>query len=250
MTMREKGTPRLLKEWCMVSGGKKITGFCEETVNGIKMLTTDVPEAKCGEWNFRELYVNKRFAERPSYPADGTYLRIKSTPGNPLNGDWQHGLSFFETYQGDLDALGDLDDAEILVTHYWIEERMPIVRYDGDAHTVYCDRRSGFQLRDDVVSDYAKYRVENVFSALKEPGQWYLDRKIGKLYYIPRDGETADNILVEAPVLTEILKLEGGGGKFTEGITFENIVFENTASDNNGQMPPRTAHMFYDTARK
>ena len=237
-------------EEVIISGGKKITGFCEETVNGIKMLAADVPEAKCGEWNFRELYVNKRFAERPSYPADGTYLRIKSTPGNPLDGDWQHGMSFFETCPGDLDALGDLDGAEILVTHYWVEERMPIVRYDRNAHTVYCDRRSGFQLRDDVVTDYAKYRVENVFSELKEPGQWYLDCKIGKLYYIPRDGETAENILVEAPVLTEILRLAGGNGKFTEGITFENIVFENTASDNNGQMPPRTAHMFYDTAHK
>lgn len=237
-------------EQVIISGGKKITGFREETVNGIKMLTADVPEAKCGEWNFRELYVNKRFAERPSYPADGSFLRIQSTPGNPLNGDWQHGMSFFEAKPGDLDALSGIEDAEILVTHYWIEERMPIVRYDRDTHMVYCDRRSGFQLRDDVMPDYAKYRVENVFSALKEPGQWYIDRRQGKLYYIPLEGETAENILVEAPVLKEILKLSGSGEKYTEGIRFENIIFENTASDNNGKMPARTAHMFYDTERK
>lgn len=232
-----------------ISGGKKITGFCEEIVNGIKMFTADVPEAKCGEWNFRELYVNKRFADRPSYPEDGSFLRIKSTPGNPLDGDWQHGMSFFEAYEGDLDELC-LDDAEILVTHYWIEERMPIVRYDKSAHTVYCDRRSGFQLKDDVVNNYAKYRVENVFSALKKPGQWYLDRKKGKLYYIPLDGETIDNILVEAPVLKELLRLEGGNGGYTDGIKFENITFENTASDNNGKLPQRTAHMFYDTEHR
>ena len=237
-------------EEVIISGGKRIEGFREETVNGIKMFTADVPEAKCGEWNFNELYVNKRFAERPSYPADGTYLRIKSTPGNPLNGDWQHGMNFFEAYPGDLDDFLDLKNAEILVTHYWIEERMPIVRYDKDSHIVYCDRRSGFQLRDDVVPDYAKYRVENVFSALKKPGQWYLDRKNGRLYYIPLAGETADNILVEAPVLKEILNLTGGEGKHTEGIVFKDIIFENIASDNNGIMPSRTAHMFYDTERK
>ena len=85
---------------------------------------------------------------------------------------------------------------------------------------------------------------------MKEPGQWYLDRRQGKLYYIPLEGETAENILVEAPVLKEILKLSGSGEKYTEGIRFENIIFENTASDNNGKMPARTAHMFYDTERK
>lgn len=173
-------------EEVIISGGKRITGFSEETINGIKMLTADVPESESGEWNFHELYVNKCFASRPTYPADGSFLRIASTPGNPLNGDWQHGMSFFKAKEGDLDDIPNLEDAEILVTHYWIEERMPIVRYDKDTHTVYCDRRSGFQLKDDVVADYAKYKVENVFSALKnrENGIWIEKKESFIIYHV------------------------------------------------------------------
>ena len=153
-------------EEVIFSGGRKITGFSEEMVNGIKMLTTHIPNVETGEWDFSELYVNKRFAPRPVYPENGGTLRINSTPGNGLDGDWQMGMRVFEAKPGDLDDITDIENAEIVVTHYWIEERMPIVRYDREKKWVFCDRQSGFQLRDDVVNDYAKYRVENVFASL------------------------------------------------------------------------------------
>lgn len=236
-------------EEVVFSGGRMISGFKEEVINGIKMFTTDILDVKTGEYEFKELYVNKRFAEKPIFPQNG-YLRIVSTPGNPLEGDWAKGMSVFEAKKEDLDKIENLEGAEVIVTHYWIEERMPVVRVDRENNYIYCDRKSGFQLRDDVNNEFAKYKIENVFEALKNPGEWYLDKKTGKLYYIPLEGETVDNILVEAPLAKSLFEFWGESDKTVSDISFENIVFENTQSYSSGKMPKRIAHMFYDTEVK
>lgn len=39
-----------------------------------------------------------------------------------------------------------------------------------------------------------RYYVENAFEALDQPGEWYLNRRTGRLYYKPRQGEKIDQI--------------------------------------------------------
>ena len=56
---------------------------------------------------------------------------------------------------------------------------------------------------------YAKYYVDNVFEGLSEPGEWYLDRAAGKLYYIPLPGETPETTEVYAPSVTQFVRLVG-----------------------------------------
>ena len=45
-------------------------------------------------------------------------------------------------------------------------------------------------LREAFGDELARYYVDNLFEALTEPGEWYLDRHRGKLFYIPLPGET------------------------------------------------------------
>jgi len=75
---------------------------------------------------------------------------------------------------------------EHFVLHYWVEKRMPIVALDEERRLVKSSRRSTFGLKDDVAMNYAQYDVDNVFEHLSEPGEWYLDRRSGKLYYTPQ----------------------------------------------------------------
>lgn len=207
------------------SGGKIIDGFEDTVINGKPAVKTTIPMVKTGEWYFSELYVNKTPRFRPMYPESG-YLRIAGLPGRSYKDERTMGNTYFTAKKGDLEHISNIEDCDVIATHYWIEERMPVESFDREALIVKSKKPSCMTLKDDIVDDFAKYKVENVFEELKKEGQWYLNRKSGELFYILMKGETKDNILVEAPVLKEILNIEA------DNIEFENIIFENTASYN------------------
>jgi hypothetical protein len=50
-----------------------------------------------------------------------------------------------------------------------------------------------------------RYYVENVFEELDQPGEWYLHRKSGVLYYYPLPDESMADVEVVAPALTSTL---------------------------------------------
>ena len=81
----------------------------------------------------------------------------------------------------------------------------------------------GYQTDDWVISGY----VENVFEALDTPGQWYLDRPTGTLYYMPMPGETPDSATVIAPRLPQLVRVVGQpkGEKPVLNLDFEGLAF-------------------------
>ena len=83
-------------------------------------------------------------------------------------------------------------------------------------------QKSVFVLKDDVREKYARYYVENVFEELKEPGEWYLNKKTGMLYYIPKEGEDPENTEVIVPYLEHILILQGSPeeGRYIHNVGF------------------------------
>jgi hypothetical protein len=76
--------------------------------------------------------------------------------------------------------------------------------------------------------------VENVREALDTPGQFYLDRVSGLLTYLPRPGESIDTAEVIAPVLPQVVLVEGVArhgdqpARFVEWLRFEGLVFSHT----------------------
>ena len=207
------------------SAGKKIEGFRETTVNGVRAFVTEISAVKNGEWYFEELYVNKSPRRRPVLPKNNEKFRIKSVPGHTENDC--AGVHFFEVEEGIFDKITNIEDTVVEVIHFWLSERFPVVSYDEKTHVVYSSAGATRELCDDVAGGYAKYRIANVFEAMTEPGEWYLNRKTGMLYYIPMENETCDNILVEAPYYDSLLTLRGYPTKPISNITFKNITFEN-----------------------
>ena len=213
----------------VVSGGKVIDNLEETVINGHKAVKAYITSVHVGHWNFKELYVNKEPRPRPTYPSSG-HLRIADVPGG-MKGQSTEISNFFFINEGDFDTIDyNIEDCEVIITHYWIDERMPIEKFDKEKNLVTSSRRPARPLVDDYSPRFAKYRVENVFSELKEPGQWYLDRKTGYLYYILKDGETIDNITIEAPKAKELLNIQA------DNVHFENIIFENAISYNDSKM--------------
>lgn len=216
----------------ILSGGKKIEGFRPCKVNGVEALVADLPTVKSGEWYFEELYVNKEWRARPVMPKGGKKYQITNVPNHPIDNYGSINVRAFEAGDGAFDGIAHPEETTVEVLHFWLSERMPVTSYDKENKIVHFERLPRQKLVDSTAPVYAKYRILNVFEALTEPGEWYLDRFEGKLYYIPMEGETADNILVEAPVLKNIAVILGKKDAHVTDVTFEGITFECTKSDN------------------
>lgn len=214
----------------VVDGGQRVTGWRLETVNGRTAWLAELPDVKAGTWAFRQLFVNNQRRARPRLPKTGFYW-MEDVPGVTLPTMWGAGSQdAFICREGDVQAWRNLVDAEVVVLHYWIEERFPIAAFDAATRLVKLGRTSRGPLSDDFHDRYAKYYVDNVFEALREPGEWYLDRSAGTLYYLPLPGEDPEHTVVVAPRLLQLVVLDGDpeNGAFVDNVHFEGIEFRNT----------------------
>jgi hypothetical protein len=176
--------------------------------------------------------VNGERRPRPRLPKDG-FWRIESVPDRALGADhWKtlfEGSEAFVAAPGTVQDWRNLADVEAVVLHFWIEERLPVVGFDPDTRLVRTGRKTLMALVDEAGDAYPRYWVENVFEALA-PGEWYLDRHSGRLSYAPRPGEQPGTTIVEVPVLTSLLRLEGEpeAERFVEGLRFDGLSFEHS----------------------
>lgn len=69
------------------------------------------------------------------------------------------------------------------------------------------------------------YDIENAYELLDQPGEWYLDRQAGMLYYIPMPGERMATARVIAPMLETLLSAAGTLDHPIHHIQFKGITF-------------------------
>ena len=201
----------------VISGGKVITGW-KRAPEGL--WTAEIPEVKQGKWYFRQLYVNGQRRPRARLPQEGYYT--VAAPGDPP-------ARAFKFDPGEIDPKWrNLDDVEIVLLQYWTEARLRIESIDQAANMV---RFTGDVWRP---TDWSNgWYVENVFEGLTKPGDWYLDRQAGLLYYRPLPGENVKQLEFVAPVTKQWLRLEGDykTGKLVEYLTFRGLTFQYSTWD-------------------
>lgn len=188
----------------ILSGGRVITGWREDTLNGVACWTADLPEV----WSFTQLFVNGQRCHRPRLPKDGRYQFLGSPEGE-ASMDWEHGCSLAAFAPGHLrNDWRNLDDVEVIVPKAWhdshlfissIDEVQGLVRFDGAII-------GGILAAD---SKPARYWVENVAEACTDPHQFYLDRTARTLSYIPSHFELLDHATIIAPYLTSLVQFVG-----------------------------------------
>lgn len=219
-------------ERVVFSGGRRIARWKRAEVNGRSAWAADLPLVRTGQWYFHQLFVNGQRRHRPRLPHKGTYqierLLVSMKPINQVG--VPAGQDRFIFRDGDLKPWRNIEDVEVIVAHSWIDEHMYLRSVDQKQRLATLDRPSRFRLAFDHLTDRgADYYVENVPEALDTPGQWYLDRKEGRLYYLPLDGEDMASAEVIAPVLSEIVHVEGGTeAPFAGMLSFEGITFAHT----------------------
>ena len=213
-------------EKVVISGGRRLGGGKWGKVNGHKAWVIDIPDVKEGRWKFRQLFVNGVRRPRTRLPEEGFY-KIKAVPehdanqgGVDINGD--RGFIYYDT---DIKPWHNLHDVEIVAVATCSSNRLPIQKIDVEQHQVTFDRISRGPL---MYGGNPAYWVENVFEALETPGQWYLDRGLGRLYYLPKPGEDMDKIEIIAPRLPRLVNIEGTRDAPVRHLRFEGLTFAHT----------------------
>jgi len=207
----------------VLSGGSLIKGWKKKQINKRLMWVTELEEVKTGAWSFHQLWIDGVRHGPARHPNQG-YLQVQRLAQRSEQSQWSDGDVQFGYAAGDVPA-GLQPGDEIVVMNRWVESRLPIQRIDKAGHMLYFSKQSLFRLDEKDL-----YYVENAFSALDQPGEWYLDRKKGLLYYIPKEGEDPATLQVIAPRLAGLLYFQGqpDSGRFVQHVRWQNITFSHT----------------------
>ena len=236
------------KEKPVLSGGVKLSNKWKvETVEGREVWSQTLPEVAAGKWYFRQLWVNGQRATVPVIPKKDKFLQIKDLvipeSDRGKKDAWQSApkdafLFNPGEFKKDWHAL---DDVYVISSYSWYHGYHTIKEIDEPSQTVRfhqetCNRpllvahpSHGRFIGEDFPGGHdskkfyepAHYRIYNVFEALSEPGEFYLDRKTGKLSYIPRPGEKPETAEVVAPRLKQLLVVKGEPGKWIENLVLD-----------------------------
>jgi parallel beta-helix repeat protein len=234
------------------SGGRKISGF-QPGVNGL--WVADVPGVASGQWYFEQLWVDGHRARRAMSPNTNweEIARLPSPPGsrqrarNPdidpfffeevvetdlAGGRFRQTSTVSQEVMSLLTPLSpaELADVQLSVSHSWSNTRRFISAIDAGSRTITTEGgqvlRPWLLWKDLAWDSRGYFHLENLLSALDEPGEWFLARD-GKLYYKPRAGEDPAAMEFVAPVNSQFLQIQGdpAGNRFVEHVHFKGLAF-------------------------
>lgn len=218
----------------VLSGGRRIAEWRIE--NGV--WKADVPEAKSESFAVGAFWVNGERRDSARYPkaahlagdypadtdflyADGPVMEKKPDTGEDVKSSTR-----FRFRDGDVKQWEHLDEAVFVIFHSWatslhrvkaldLEQR--IVEFTGPArwHFTYW-------------TDNQWYFVDHLLDALELPGEWCLSRKDGVLHYLPKPGETPENVETVIPRLRQFLLLQGrpAEGAFVSNLQFKGLTMQ------------------------
>jgi hypothetical protein len=229
-TPQDSGTQQAPVVWtsapgarATLSGGRPIVGW-HAGPNGL--WTATVPEVKAGKLYFRQLFVNGRRAIRARSPNQG-FFHVEGLVDVKPGAAWNVGVDRFRFRGDDIRPWHNPhQDVEVVVFHSWNTSRVRIAAVDPAQRVVTFTGPTVF--RPLAWDPQQRYYVENAAELLDSPGEWYLDRASGVVSYRPLPGEDPARLEVIAPVITELVRIEGDAdsGKLVEHLHLTNLVLE------------------------
>ncbi len=202
-------------EKAVITAGTPYTGFEECTVNGVRAFKKNVGASAA----FNTLFNEETTLPRTRYPEKGFFTVADAKNSDILNPDTPEAVhsafAAMYSYKKDLLDFKNAQDVVIRILHFWKDEMLTIKSLDMSTGRVEFSRPTSMQIR-----NIDRYFFENVFEALNDPGEWYLDKAEGVLYYIPLEGETADTLTLWGSETETMINVDGA-----DGISFKNIAF-------------------------
>ena len=206
-----------------ISGGVSISGWKKEG----KCYVADVPDFNGRPLEFRQLWVNGKKAVRARDVNDFEQMfRIRSV--DKAN----------ETIYVPAKAVKKIINAkypEMVLHEMWCIANLRIknIKIQGDSAAVtFHQPESHVHFMHPwpspmVTTDghNSAFYLTNAKELLDSEGEWYLDARASKLYYIPRKGEDMGSAEVIAPAVETLVQVAGTPDEPVKDVTFEGITF-------------------------
>jgi len=237
-----------------LSGGKKLSCSWKPYKDGIMMC--ELPEAKLDKLDFTQLFVNgkrQHLARYPNYNNSepghtGYILPQRAIPQSIINPDIDDNQ---DMTQNDEPPRGIIYNPETFTRRKWSKPEEAIIHIYQAPHwgnlqwtikDVDYEKNyiwfgiGGHQIGAKWasvpinVNSSSQFYIENVFEELDAPGEWYLDKDKGILYYIPPVGLDLKSALIEAPLLERSIQFIGCQYKPVRFITLDGFRITHTAS--------------------
>lgn len=238
-----------------ICGGRKLDCRWKPYRDGIWMC--ELPDVKEGKLDYTQLFINGKRQIRARYPNyDGSdpkhfsgYIqavgKIDEDAPDPcpgpdddmtFSGDLQRGITFnpatFTQKRWDRPHEAVI---HIYQAHYWGNLQWQVKGIDWENCRIWFGK-GGQQMgakwshTPNVINQDSRFFIENIFEELDNPGEWYMDKESGILYYFPALGVDLDQALVEVPVLQQIFRFSGSQELPVSHITLDGFHITQTVS--------------------
>lgn len=219
----DNGTRIVANGNAVISGGVKISGWKKEG----KYYVASVPDFNGRPLEFRQMWVNGKKAVRARDVEDfEDMFRIRNIDKAK------------ETLYVPAEAVKKIMNAqyaEMVLHEMWCVANLRIkdIKIQGDSAAVtFHQPESHVHFMHPwpspmVTTDghNSPFYLTNAKELLDTEGEWYLDARASKLYYIPRKGENMKSAEVIVPAVETLLKVEGTPDNPVKDVTFEGVTF-------------------------
>lgn len=237
----------------VLSGGINVRGWKKEG----KLFVAEAPIFNGCRLNFRQMYVNGTKVVKARDVAefkDMAHIRNvdkkKQIVYVPITPAIKALAAQSKSINGRKNIVGEEAIAEMLLHEMWciMNLRIKNVEIQGDSAAVtFCEPESTihfekpwpspmYNTKPFVTEDGRTLNLNSAFYitdtkiVLDKPGEWYLDSRIGKIYYYPKAGETLQimNEKTIVPALETLVKVGGTLERKVHDVKFEGISFKHT----------------------
>lgn len=219
----------------VISGGRKVAGW--RPVDGRPGLWS--APAPRGLTDTRQLYVDGVRAQRArgAVPVTLTQTATGYTASSDVLAHWKHPSDAEFVYTSG-ESLWNIERNGL---GQWTEPRCRIAAAEGTTITMVqpCWDNSNKRVEFPDIpgrtvsmvgpghltnSGKATY-IENAYELLDQPGEWYLDRAVHRVYYLPRKGENLARADVEAAQAEKLIDGQGTADAPVHDVAFRGLQF-------------------------
>ena len=214
----------------IISGGFEIKNWKKAlSINGVKksnVWVADAPQIAGEIINYRQLWVNDKKAVRAKSTAGNTMDRILSwdketetcwIPFKDKSIKFEPGMEMFIVQWWSIANLR-IKNIEIKKDSARLSFEQPESRIQSEHPwpAPWISKNNG----------NSAFYLNNGISMLNEPGEWFLDKKNAKIYYIPRAGEDMNSAKITVPVLENLVEVKGTIDSPVHDFRFKGISFQ------------------------
>jgi len=225
MVEAASGEQPVLSGAVAVSNWKKVQGVVPGLAKGLNVWVAEVPRF-AGRWfDFRQVWVNGLKACVASSTSPDAMLRMLSVDGDkqairiPLKGI----KKFVKPSEMELFLHQMWATAVLRIASVEVQGDEAVLQFHQPESTIEFDH----PWPPPVVSvkGNSPFMLQRAIEFLDTPGEWYHDRSLGKLYYIPKAGENLLTAEVLVPVLETLVNVEGTPERPVHDVQFIGIGF-------------------------